>query len=426
MAISVPAMKARMGDTDYFIVSMKAEELANKVKIPREMDDWGTKTLEERYQRTLDYNRVRSQIAPYLASNQSRFFGSVIVALENFDAKKAFSTLRETVTKRLPVNYQADAEAFGFLTFSGAEVWVPLDGQHRLKAIQFAVSGRDERGREIEAIPVACRDLADDDITVLLIDFELAKARDIFTHVNLYAKKTPTGQNIVTNDDDAFAILSREVANELLSERMVKFTSNTLNKRDPQFTTLAIVYNCIEEIVTTNFPNGAVKKDVRPPAQRLALFSRKVKDVWKDLIENVDVFSAALSDPEQTGDDRRCELRAANLLGKPVAQECLVGSYLRLVNPPNRLAGKEACRRLNLLPWAQTPDNLEVWDRVLWTGGTDGKIVTKNRRLIKRIITHMAGGNLTGEEQADLLHDYRQLFPDSEREQQRLPAVVAK
>ena len=148
MAISVPAMKARMGNTDYFIISMKAEELANKVKIPREMDDWGTKTLEERYQRMLDYNRVRSQIAPYLANNESRFFGSVILALENFDAQKAFRTLRETVTRRLPPNYQSDADALGFLTFSGAEVWVPLDGQHRLKAIQFAVSGRDERGRE--------------------------------------------------------------------------------------------------------------------------------------------------------------------------------------------------------------------------------------------------------------------------------------
>ena len=261
---------------------------------------------------------------------------------------------------------------------------------------------------------------------MILIAFELGKARDIFTHVNLYAKKTPTGQNIVTNDDDAFAILARGVANELLNERMVKFTSNTLNKNDPQFTTLAIVYNCIEEIITTSFPTGAVKKEERPPAQRMVLFSRKVKEVWEDLIEHVEIFSSALSDTEQTGDGKRRELRDGNLLGKPVAQECLVGAYLRLVNPPNRLPGKEACRRLNQLPWAQTSDNLEAWDRVLWTGGTDGKIITKNRRLIKRIITHMAGGKLTAEEYADLLHDYRQLFPDSEREHRQLPSVMAK
>lgn len=425
MSLTVPTMKARMGNTNYFIISMKAEDLANKVKIPREMDDWGVKTLEERYQRMLDYNRVKKQIAPYLANNKSRFFGSVIVALQNFSSEKAFHPLHASVTKKLTPSQQSDAEPFGFLTFTGGEVWVPLDGQHRLKAVQFAVSGRDERDREIDDILIPNRELAADDVTVILVDFELERARDIFTHVNLYAKKTPTGQNIVTNDDDAFAITAREVANKQLNERLVKFTSNTLTKRDHHFTTLAIVYNCNKEIIETNFPKGAVKKDVRPAAQRLAGFSRKTTEVWKALVEQVEMFSTALSDPDRTGDGKRRELRAGNLLGKPVAQECLVGAYLRLVQSPNRLTSKEACRRLNQLPWAQTPGNLEIWDRLLWTGGTDGKIVTKNRTLIKRVVTYMAGGKLSKTEHGDLLNEYRQLFPDSEREHKKLPSVIA-
>ena len=140
MSTTVAAMKARMGNTDYFVLSMKAGELADKVKIPREMDEWAALTIEERYQRDLDYSRVKNQIAPYLANNQSRFFGAVILAAMNFDSDDAFEQLGEVTTRQLPRMYKNNAESLGFLTFKGGEVLVPLDGQHRLKAIQFAVS----------------------------------------------------------------------------------------------------------------------------------------------------------------------------------------------------------------------------------------------------------------------------------------------
>ena len=425
MSTTVPAMKARMGEIDYFIISMKAQELASKVQIPKEMGEWRGLTLEERYQRELDYGRVRNQIAPYLAKHQSRFFGSVIVAAQNFNAKDAFEGLQEVATKNLPRKYKADAGTLGFLTFSGGEVLVPLDGQHRLKAIQFAVSGKDENGREISAFSPNT-ELANDDVTVILVAFELEKARDIFTHVNLNARKTPTGQNIVTNDDDPVAVLSREVANELLKPRLVKFTSNTLNKVDQHFTTLPIVYSCNREIILASFPEGALKKNSLPPENQMRLYRRKVKDVWKTLVEHIEVFSDAIADPNESGDKKRDEIRASNLLGKPVTQECLVGGFLRLTGPNNNMAGIEACRRLNQLPWPQTPENLATWDRVLWTGGTNGKVITKNRKLITEMVTYMAGAKLSSAKQAELLEDYRQLFPDSEREHKQLPPVMAK
>ena len=74
MATTVPAMKGRLGDTDYYILSMKAQELVDKVKIPKESNEWEDMSVEERYQRDIDYNRVRKQIAPYLANDESRFF----------------------------------------------------------------------------------------------------------------------------------------------------------------------------------------------------------------------------------------------------------------------------------------------------------------------------------------------------------------
>ena len=423
MASTHAAMKARLGDTDYYILSMKAQELVRSAVIPTEREGWTDLTVEERYQRDLNYTRVRNQIAPNFANDNTRFFGAVIVAAENFGEEVLFEPLSDVAKRGLPNLYGAAASSMGFLTFRGGEVLIPLDGQHRLKAIEFAISGRDERGREIEAID-PCTELANEDVTVILVPYELDRARRIFTRVNRYAKPTTTGQRLVTDDDDILAVLSREVANDLLDARLVKFTNNTLTKQDIYFTTLAIIYNCNEHIVTGNFPSGRLDKTKLPSAEAQRLYRDKVSQTWEALVEKVDVFADALSDIASAGDDKRREIRENNLLGRPVAQECLVRVFVRLTNDPTNLTVDEACKRLNELPWAVTQENIAVWDRVLWTGGTDGRIVTNRRNLATDLIAYLAGEKMAQAQKEKLLHDYLQQFPESEREGRRLPEPV--
>lgn len=56
MATTVAAMKARLGDTDYFILSMKAKELVDKVTIPKDLEGWSNMKVEELYQRDITTN----------------------------------------------------------------------------------------------------------------------------------------------------------------------------------------------------------------------------------------------------------------------------------------------------------------------------------------------------------------------------------
>ena len=424
---AVAAMKARLGDTDYFILTMKAQELTDKVKVLRDWDEWKNMSIEERYQRDLNYNRVRNQIAPYLANNDSRFFGAIIVAAMHFDEEVSFEPLSD-VAKGLSKLYSVPAATMGFLIFTGGEILIPLDGQHRLRAIQFAIRGQDNKDRPIERISAPCTELANEDVTVILVPYDPQKARKIFTHVNLYAKKPTTGQNIVTNDDDIFAILAREVTNDLIDARLVKFTSNTLSRSDGHFTTLAIVYNCNEEIIKVAFPGGKIDKTHLPSPERITLYRQKVREIWEELIQSIDVFADALSDIEKTGDDKRRKIRESNLLGKPVGQECLVRAFVRLTNPPTNMSVEMACDGLNRLPWEITNENLEaVWDRVLWTGGRDGKIITKsaNRNLATDIISYLAGEKLNDDQKAKLLDDYLKQFPEAERKDKQLPETPA-
>ena len=423
MASTHAAMKARLGDTDYYILSMKAQELVKSARIPTEREGWTDLTVEERYQRDLNYTRVRNQIAPNFANDSTRFFGAVIVAAENFGDEVLFEPLSDVAKRGLPNLYGAAASSMGFLTFRGGEVLIPLDGQHRLKAIEFAISGRDERGREIGNIPVPSAELANEDVTVILVPYELDRARRIFTRVNRYAKPTTTGQRLVTDDDDILAVLSREVANDIIGARLVKFATNTLTNQDIHFTTLAIIYNCNEQIIVDNFPKKPDKNKL-PTLETQRLYRDKVSRTWEALVEKIDVFADALSDTSSAGDDNRREIRENNLLGKPVAQECLVRVFVRLTNPSTNLTVDEACGRLNELPWAITHENIAVWDRVLWTGGTDGRIVTNRRNLATDLIAYLAGEKMAQTKREELLHDYLQQFPESEREGRRLPEPV--
>ena len=85
MASVLPAMRGKFGTTDYYIVTMPAKELTERLMVPRDIEGWSDLSLEERYQREINYNRVKRQIAPYLVEDDDRFFGAFIVSMLNAD-----------------------------------------------------------------------------------------------------------------------------------------------------------------------------------------------------------------------------------------------------------------------------------------------------------------------------------------------------
>ena len=99
------------------------------------------------------------------------------------------------------------------------------------------------------------------------------------------------------------------------------------------------------------------------------------------------------------------EIRKTNLLGKPVAQECVVRAFVRLTGAPTNMSAEDACNRLNHLPWNMTEENLQKWQRVLWNGGKDGKIITKNRKLAIGLMAWAADGERLHRQEAGRIAD---------------------
>lgn len=403
MATVLPAMQGKMGSTQYWLVTMPAKELTERLTIPKHIEGWDDLSVEERYQREIDYKRVRRQIAPYLTTDDDRFFGAFIVSVLNADGVD-FEPLGDMVSK-IPNLYKKAGKAFGFLTLAGSEVLVPLDGQHRLAALDFAITGKDESKRPIDDFD-ANVSVAADDCAVILIMHDAVKSRSIFNKVNRYAKKTTKAEDLITADDDVIAVIVREnIANEVIPARLVNYRSNTLNTSAKEFTTLSTLYEAtkvlLEDLV------GKIDTQILPDRATIKMLRDSAIDFWSELCERIDTFARALHDQGAEGDDKRKEIRSSYVLGKPIAQFALAQAVVRMRSEDDtgtRLSLAEVCRRVNTVDWSfESP----LWQGVLMNGNR----VLAGRTAAKfagRVVAYLLGENLSEDELTALSNDFSQ------------------
>lgn len=160
MAYVIPALKAKMGDNEYFQATMTARALASVARPASERDDWAGLSIEERLQREVNYKRIKDQLVPYLAQDKDRFFGSVIVVV---DGEMIFEDVGRLGAK-IPAAYRSETEKIGFLIIEDDSDMIILDGQHRVVALRMITQG-EGRGEYVSQVP-------NDEITVQFIPYE--------------------------------------------------------------------------------------------------------------------------------------------------------------------------------------------------------------------------------------------------------------
>ena len=300
----------------------------------------------------------------------------------------------------MPANYRLPASDMGFLTLAGSEILVPIDGQHRAKAFKFAIDGTDDTNRQILGMK-SNPDLANDQVSVILVRFETIRARRIFNKINRYAKPTTKGDNLITDDDDAIAVMSRDLLGEggVIPARLVKIGANALNKTAPEFTTLATFYDSNLAIVHGLGIVGSGTPQQMNEEQRDTV-KEDVQAVWQLLLNHIDLWYKAIQDPSQDGDGDRAEIREQMLPGKPIGQLSLVRAYMLMREKCEGVPERELCERLNRINWdASDP----MWHGVLMN--PNGRVMSGRNtvKLAADFIAHLGGAQLTSEEKSSLL-----------------------
>lgn len=247
-----PALRSQMGTWDYYIVKMNASELSQNVMYASEVHD--DRTLDEAIQRILDKSRVKKDIVEYLKRQPNRFFSSIVVAA--LEGNPQFYPVEITEDPQFAIfrNDRRLNEAFGVLHFDGTQKYYALDGQHRLSAVKTIL---DRNNPLSDGAP---EDLSNDEFSVIVIvpnrddsnETFMQKYRRLFSNLNRYAKPMDQATNIIMDEDDTFAILTRRlitdhpffqsVGKQRKSRRIKTTRGKNLTSKDPYFTSIETLY----------------------------------------------------------------------------------------------------------------------------------------------------------------------------------------
>jgi len=423
MEMTLPAFQGNFGSTEYWVATMKAGQLVKTLTIPKELDNWQDLTPEERFQREIDYSRVKKHIAPYLADDADRFIGAFIVAIHNHQ-DLVFEPLTELGLKFPKHMSPAIARQFGTLIFSGSEVLVPLDGQHRLAGLKFAIKGTDHQEKEIPGMK-ANQDVANDLCTLILIRNDPQKARKIFNKVNRYAKKTSKADDLITSDDDIIAVACREeITGPIIPTDLVSIgKQNTLGDKNKEFATLNTIYSIsksyIEKIV---LDDGGVKRAPKVDTNRLPelgvqkAIRAALKSFWEDFLR-IRVYESALHDPSPAGDLRRAELRKEVCINKPINMSALAEACFILLSQQHNGSPKftmlDLVERIDQVDWSTSNPQ---WRGILLK--VDGRrVITGPAEMMfaSRVLAYMLGQDLEPKLLQKLKEQYEEQFDEGSK-----------
>lgn len=281
------ALKANMGDWEYYVTTMKASDLVEYVKFAEEVVP--SPELDEILQRNL---AKRSEgIAEFLTTNDERFFGSLILAV--YGGSPKFSRVEIDSIGLLGISNSM----VGILQFDGKEDYYVLDGQHRLAAIKSVL----EKGSQA---------LENDQISVVLISHTreiegIQRARRLFTNLNRYTVKTSKADNIVIDEDDGYAILTRRLVREHdFFKQVIKIskidsagrrtlvTGEALQRNDHDYlATLPTLYECNKNLLSGVTQLSAQPAQSRPGEEILSSSYRVLCDRWDELLSGIDAFN---------------------------------------------------------------------------------------------------------------------------------------
>lgn len=397
--MKIPAIRANIGIWYYYVSTLSFREVATYVKkVDKELHK--SDTLSDMIQRSITDNYKK--IKEYILTQEERFFNSLVLAVYDGDPKWV----------EVELDYKSE-EFFnlGFLDFNGEESIFPVDGQHRVEGIRGAINERPE--------------LASERIPVIFIGHKkdeegMKKSRRLFSTLNRYAKPVSARDIIALDEDDAAAIITRNLVENFdlfTGSRIVYVAGKAIPETNKSaFTSIITLYQCNLELLRYFLLMKNMKKNVkeyirfRPSDSDISEFEVFSFSFWESFKTKLDVVSRYIkSENVNPASDYRNKESGGNLLFRPIGLLPFIYTVLELCKRKKT----EFNNILGVINNVNLDLNKAPWKQVLWND-YDKTMLRADNPLVMLLLMYMVDKSiLTDKEIVKLKKGYaaKQGFP---------------
>lgn len=381
-----PALRCRMGNWYYYITYLKFSDIVQWIKPTEEVHQ--SKKLAEWIQRRLDSKHTES-IANYLLTQSERFFNSIVIGV--YGGQPQWAPIKVSVPNEIELEQLSDEQeielesSIGLLKFSGGENLFAIDGQHRVAGIKKAIRGSEELGQE--------------EICAIFVGHENTKegmecTRRLFTTLNKTAKKVETADIVALDEDDGFAVVTRQLVDEfeLFSQgEKVAFTkSPAIPESDHTSITSVIgIYYLTQDLYSQQlgktFPKKSKILQTRPTDQTLKKIYDDNCKYWLLLAELVPEYKTVFAVNTTTSPSQYRTEEHNHLLFRSIGQRAFASASQVLVDRGRTI--KQAIQALNK---ANLWLNSEEWHFILWNP-IQKKMMATNRVAAETFLLRQIG-----------------------------------
>ena len=377
--VTIPAIRAHMGTWVYYVTTMTFADIRTRIKKTDEVHK--SKRLRDMIQREL---RSRTkEIASYLIEQEQRFFNAVVAGIYGGEPEWFTINIGDSSDSDAPTLSKRARESIGLLKLSGHEKIFAIDGQHRVQAIKDVLERQPKLGTE--------------EVCVIFVGHStdaqgLEQTRRLFTTLNKTAKPVLPGEIVALDEDDAFAIVTRQLVEDYkpLADERVLFskTPPIPSKEKKCITTILTLFKITETISAPNDPNAYKRlKTLRPPDATIESIYKQQTEFWDSLRLNFpSIKKVTDSDPKLESAAKYRTANGGHLLFRPAGQRSFAQAVRVLVD-----RGNDITKSVQILSKAEFDIDKKPWINILWDSVGKRMVKSVNYNLAQNLFLMMVG-----------------------------------
>jgi len=309
--MKIPALRARIGDWDYYVTTLTFEQVDKYVsKIDEQLHK--SESLKDLIQRSITNNYL--SIKEYILNQPEVFFNSLVLAVYD-----DYPDWQE-------IEFKFDSNEIyqmGLLDFPGIHKIFPVDGQHRVEGIKAAIKENPQlKEQRIAAIFIGHKNNNEGK----------QRTRRLFTTLNRYAKPVSLDDIIALDEDDIVAITTRYLLEEydlFTGKRVIHTKQKAIPPNNAEAITSIITlyqanYELLKVFYLEKYDKNPTPKAItnhlkfRRPNEEIDAFRIFCTNYWDSFKEKISFINEYLIKTTEPAKDYRNNESGGNLLFRPI------------------------------------------------------------------------------------------------------------